>query len=335
MLEARQTNELNSGYVRAVVRFLDLLRCPISGNPLRVDGDQLKTEDGNYRYRVSEAGIPLFASAGHSEDARYQEAHYDKIGDNYAANLTYPHTQGYMRYLDDCLVRVVRPNKLGTVTEICCGTGEAFKLVGKNIDRGIGVDISMNMLEKASAIGPGNVCFVQGDATKLPLASGAFDAVFMLGGIHHVNDRRSLFGEVARILKPGGLFYFREPVNDFVVWRAIRAVIYRIAPALDHKTERPLLNRETVPVLEQAGLIPLHWSTHGFFGFCLFMNSDVLIFNRLFRFIPRIGGVASWFARLDESFLRLPGLGRWGLQVVGVAGKPAGGPRRLVDDAAP
>src|SRR5262249_61704196 len=68
------------------------------------------------------------------------------------------------------------------------------------------------------------LAFVQGDATMLPSAASNFDSVFMLGGIHHVRDRSPLFLEVARILKPGGHFYFREPVSDFVLWRAIRAV---------------------------------------------------------------------------------------------------------------
>src|SRR5204863_10060086 len=122
----------------------------------------------------------------------------------------------------------------------------------------------------------------------LPLADSAFDSVFMLGGRHHLTNREKLFSEVASILKPGGQFYFREPVSDFILWRAIRAVIYRISPALDHKTERPLIYRETVPFLTRTDLDLRAWRTRGFIGFCLFMNSDVLVFNRLFRFIPGI-----------------------------------------------
>jgi hypothetical protein len=39
------------------------------------------------------------------------------------------------------------------------------------------------------------------------------------------------------------------------------------------------------------------WKTYGFLGFCLLMNSDVLIFNRLFRFIPGIRAITRAFAR--------------------------------------
>ena len=151
--------------------------------------------------------------------------------------------------------------------------------------------------------------------------SNSFDSVFMLGGIHHVNDRNRLFGEISRVLKPGGMFYFREPVSDFALWRWIRAVIYRVSPALDSETERPLRNSDTVPVLEEAGLKPIAWRTHGFLGFCVFMNSDVLVFNRFFRFLPGIRVLTRYSARVDEWILHLPGLGRAGLQVVGVAQK--------------
>jgi len=62
--------------------------------------------------------------------------------------------------------------------------------------------------------------------------------------------------------------------------------------------------------------------TYGFIGFCLLMNSDVLIFNRLFRFIPGIRGITRAFAKLDDWITSRRGWTRRGLQVVGVAEKP-------------
>jgi SAM-dependent methyltransferase len=258
-----------------------------------------------------------------SDAARVQEAHYDKIARAYLENLNYPHTQEYAKYIAGALHRVVDPQSLNCMAEICCGPGEAFQLLGNRIARGVGVDISVPMLESAlSAHGRMGRTFVQGDATSLPLRSAAFDSVFMLGGIHHVNDRGRLFSEVARILKPGGKFYFREPVDDFLPWRLLRRVIYRWAPALDHETEHPLRRAQTEQTLTAAGLHCTHWSTHGFLGFCLFMNSDVLVFNRLLRFLPGIREITRWAARVDGWTLKLPGLAGAGLQVVGVAEKP-------------
>jgi ubiquinone/menaquinone biosynthesis C-methylase UbiE len=300
---------------------LHLLRCPVTGATLSREGDTLRSAAGP-RYPVSGAGIPLFAAEALSEDARRQQAHYDAIAQAYEENLRYPHTRAYFDYLDGALFEALGSMSLGTMAEICCGTGAAVKLLEGRYVQAVAVDISTAMLERGARENDGrSVTFAQGDATRLPLADTAFDSVVMLGGIHHINDRAALFAEVARILKPGGVFVFREPVSDFVLWRLLRALIYRISPMLDHRTERPLLWRETGPPLEAAGLRVGHWSTHGFLGFCLFMNSDVLFFNRLFRFIPGIATVTRAAAKLDAWMLRLPGLRRAGLQVVGIAGK--------------
>lgn len=306
-------------------RFLDLLRCPISGAPVELAEDGRSLRSGGQSFTISEEGIPVFAEALISTEARQQQAHYDRVAEAYVTNLSYPHTIEYMKYLDRALLDVIGDTELKTVAEICCGHGESFKLLGSKVERGVGVDISLGMLRKARLehTQP-NLLFAQGDATRLPLASGAFDHVFMLGGIHHVNDRQTLFSEVHRILKPGGSFIYREPVSDFALWRALRAVVYRLSPALDHVNERPLRHVETVPVLEQVGLRSVHWKTHGFLGFCLFMNSDVLVFNRAFQYIPGIGAVTRFATELDGWMLKLPGLRGAGLQVIGKAtkGKP-------------
>jgi hypothetical protein len=52
------------------------------------------------------------------------------------------------------------------------------------------------------------------------------------------------------------------------------------------------------------------------------MNSDVLVFNRLFRFVPGIRAITRFAAWLDDWTLRLPGMSRAGLQVIGVAARP-------------
>lgn len=254
--------------------------------------------------------------------SRRQEAHYDRVAAEYLQNLTYPHTQEYMAYLDRVFLDEIDAADLGTVAELCCGRGEAFELVGERIERGVGVDVSLSMLEAAAASGNPRITYVQGDATRLPVACGAFDAVMMLGGIHHVNDRAALFAEVYRVLRPGGRFLWREPLSDFFLWRWLRAVVYRLSPALDAETERPLQWDETVPHLEACGFRLTRWKTYGFFGFCVFMNSDILVFNRLFRFLPGIRAITRLATRLDDVTTRLPGLRRAGLQVVGVAQKP-------------
>ncbi|HUC67946.1 MAG TPA: class I SAM-dependent methyltransferase [Stellaceae bacterium] len=304
---------------------LALLRCPRSGQPLRRDGTALVSLDGVHRYHVSASGIALFEEIAVTSDAEIQQRHYDRVAPAYLANLAYPHTEEYAAYLDRALNDAIGTRKLGTVVELCCGAGEGFGLLRAPVDLGVGVDISARMLEVARArYADGRYVFIQGDATNLPLATGAFDAAIINGGIHHVNDRRRLFAEIARVLKPGGALYFREPCDDLILWRVLRAVIYRLSPALDHRTERPLRYDETVPLLVEAGFEVRRWRTYGLLGFCLLMNSDVLVVNRLLRFVPGIRAIARTLARFDDWTARFPGLRGKALQVVGWARKTDG-----------
>lgn len=306
-----------------MIEFVTWLRCPATGQPLTLRDGVLVTEDGSRSYRLSPAGIPLFAEQVVSADGQLQQRHYDKVSRDYLTNLAYPHTIEYMKYLDAVLLEQCGDQHLGAVAEICCGHGEALRLLARRIDLGMGLDVSLQMLNAARVELPGeNMYFIQGDATATPLQDGVFDNIFMFGGIHHVSDRRRLFREVFRLLKPGGRFVWREPLSDFFLWRWLRAIIYYCSPNLDHTSERPLRYDETIPPLQDAGFRLESWRTCGLLGFCVFMNSDVLIFNRLFRFIPGIRSITRTAAWMDEAMIRLPGLGKAGLQVVGVAVKP-------------
>lgn len=302
------------------------LQDPKSGQGLVAEADRFMTPDGEEVCPISEQGIPLFAKAFCSNDAERQQAHYDTVSKAYIENLTYPHTQVYTDFMDRLFLDRLASKDLGDVAEICCGRGEALRLLldqeDVQVKSGLGIDISTNMLKAARAeFSDERFYFAQGDATKLPLVEGSFDNVFMFGGIHHVNDREALFSEIFRILKPGGRFYYREPLDDFILWRALRAVIYKISPALDHLTERPLRYQETVPILEKLGFEHEVWRSCGFIGFCFLMNSDVLFVNRLFRFIPGIRAFTKLWTWIDEISLKVPGFRNAGTQVIGVAKK--------------
>lgn len=303
---------------------LALLRCPVTGQTLTWESDQtLVTPDGGRRYPLTASGIPQFGLDDvASAEAVVQQHHYDGMDPAYLENFSYPHTQVYLDYLDGEMEKLFVGDRLGVTAEVCCGPGEGCRLFHDRASLMFGIDISLRVLEHAQAHLGEKCAFLQGDATHLPLMDGCLDTVMLLGGIHHVNDRLGLFREVHRVLKPGGRVYWREPARDLFLWRWISTVIYKLSPLLDDATERPLRFLETVPPLQEAGLILEAWRTKGFFGFCLFMNSDVLIFPRVFRFIPGIRAITRFFTWLDERCTNLPGLERGGLIVVGRAVKP-------------
>ncbi|MEU0352770.1 class I SAM-dependent methyltransferase [Streptomyces sp. NPDC006237] len=105
------------------------------------------------------------------------------------------------------------------VVEIGCGSGYGTKLIldtfgAATVDA---VDLDPAMIERARrrlARYGNRVRFAVGDATDLRAAfdadDGTYDAVFDFGIIHHIPAWRDAVAEAARVLKPGGRFYFEE-----------------------------------------------------------------------------------------------------------------------------
>lgn len=114
-----------------------------------------------------------------------------------------------------------------TVVDLGSGAGAdcfiASQLVGP-AGRVIGVDMTDEQLEIArSNIEPHmerfgydepNVEFVKGDIEDLPLEDGIADVVISNCVINLCEDKRAVFDEIARVLKPGGEFYISDIVAD-------------------------------------------------------------------------------------------------------------------------
>lgn len=303
--------------------FLEKLQCPISGKNLKVEENRLVSEDGVHSYNITNSGILSFTKNCCSEAAQRQEILYDRIASQYLKSWSSIDTYEYTKYLDNLLLESTNGVKLDDVVEICCGNGEMLKLLGDRIQHGIGIDISLLMLESAKRdLASEKYCFIQADATILPLKENQFDAVFMLGGIHHIVDREKLFSKIYKMLKPGCNFYWREPVSDNILWKSLRYIIYRLSTSLDYKTEHPLEYKKTKEQMESCGLKLKLWHMCGFLGFFLFMNSNILVVNRLFRFLPGIRSFVKIMTKIDEYILKLKNLSNLGCLVIGVAQKP-------------
>jgi ubiquinone/menaquinone biosynthesis C-methylase UbiE len=113
-----------------------------------------------------------------------------------------------------CGLRLLAARPGERVLEIGPGTGHALAaLAGDAGPSGqvIGVDLSARMLGRARrrvtrAGYAARVALIQGDAHRLPVAAGAFDAVFMSFVLELIDTRRipQVLGECRRVLHPGG-----------------------------------------------------------------------------------------------------------------------------------
>jgi SAM-dependent methyltransferase len=83
--------------------------------------------------------------------------------------------------------------------------------------RVVGVDMTAEMLDKsratADALGFAHVEFRDGLAETLPVDDGWADAVISNGVINLCADKRAVFDEIRRVLRPGGWLQFADIAN--------------------------------------------------------------------------------------------------------------------------
>lgn len=81
----------------------------------------------------------------------------------------------------------------------------------------VGVDMTPEMLEKsattAAGLGLKNVEFRHGLLEAMPVEDGWADVVISNGVINLCPDKRAVFGEIRRVLRPGGHLQFADIAN--------------------------------------------------------------------------------------------------------------------------
>ena len=86
-----------------------------------------------------------------------------------------------------------------------------------NTGRVVGVDMTLEMLKKsretADALGLAHVEFREGLAESLPVEDAWADAVISNGVINLCADKRAVFDELRRVLKPGGWLQYADIAN--------------------------------------------------------------------------------------------------------------------------
>ncbi|MCA9960940.1 MAG: class I SAM-dependent methyltransferase [Anaerolineales bacterium] len=105
---------------------------------------------------------------------------------------------------------VVQRPDVQRILDLGCANGwnmSRFTQYGRS---SIGLDVVMERLQLARAHGP--VLFASG--LDLPFADNTFDLIYIQHVLHHIGDVTQALQEVRRCLRPGGILFLVETVED-------------------------------------------------------------------------------------------------------------------------
>ena len=95
-----------------------------------------------------------------------------------------------------------------SLLDLGTGTGRILEMFGTDLERGLGIDLSLDMLLLARArierAGLRHCSVRQGDIYDLAVPAGSFDVVIIHQVLHFLDDGGRAIREAARVLAPGG-----------------------------------------------------------------------------------------------------------------------------------
>jgi SAM-dependent methyltransferase len=229
-------------------KFLEYLVDPFTRQRLRFEGEipangmlqnGFLVSDSN-RYPIVR-GVPRFVpKANYAESFGWQWNHWSRVQFD-SSNQGKP-MEGYTGRMWHTIAALGPSTRLDgkIILDIGCGPGrflETTRTLGAAV---IGVDYSdaVDAAAKNFAEDP-DVCILQADALKLPIASDTLDGAFSIGVLHHTPNPAGGVDEAFRVLRQNGWFavsvYGKGGYYNYPNVQAWRWLLKRLWPVLGEK----------------------------------------------------------------------------------------------------
>jgi ubiquinone/menaquinone biosynthesis C-methylase UbiE len=110
--------------------------------------------------------------------------------------------------VEDAVRTALADKPIRALLDLGTGTGRMLELFGSDIERGLGLDLSLDMLALARAhldrAGLRHCSVRHGDICDLALPRDTFDVIIIHQVLHFLDDSARAIREAARVLRPGG-----------------------------------------------------------------------------------------------------------------------------------
>ncbi len=200
----------------------------------------------------------------------------------------------------------------GSVLDAGCGLGFDVFRMAERVSLGgriMGLDASFGLIaearndERAAEL---PVSFCAGDLKALPFDAGAFDRCRIDRVLQHVRQPARAIAELARVLRPGGIFLaYDNDWNTFKVASDDAALTHRVEAAWRDAFAHGSIGRNLPALFDEAGLTGIEMFDH------VSMIENFEIADRLYdltQTVDRLAGAGeiaddegrTWLAGLEE-----------------------------------
>jgi ubiquinone/menaquinone biosynthesis C-methylase UbiE/DNA-binding transcriptional ArsR family regulator len=160
---------------------------------------RLKTDDATVlRDRERLTAVRASRAAAAQNYFRRHAAEWDRIRRLHVADAA----------VESAIRTALADKPIRSLLDLGTGTGRMLELFGADIERGLGLDLSLDMLALARArldrAGLKHCSVRRGDIYDLALPRDSFDVVIIHQVLHFLDDSAHAIAEAARVLRPGG-----------------------------------------------------------------------------------------------------------------------------------
>lgn len=201
---------------------------------------------------------------------RQQQEHFDWYAGNdsqtYSAYERMPFWQTVDAMVFDGWRQQLKPG--GWLLDVGCAQGRStFQMMEEPLHV-VGFDVSKALVRQAieqyrRKPHRAEATFFVGDASKLPFTDRTFDYVLIYGVLHHLPNPAETCRDVARVLKPGGVYFGSE--NNQTAFRRLFDLLMRINPLWHEEAgAQPLISAQQLHQWFAATPVQIECTTHVF-----------------------------------------------------------------------
>jgi SAM-dependent methyltransferase len=243
-----------------------------------------------------------------AREARDRE-HFDSIAISYAAKDLAPSTRRARLRRVERTIAAAPVESYDRVLEVGCGAGFASRYLSGRCHQYIGIDHSQRLIELAVEENAADGVRFEASSIDDFEPPWSLDLIFMIGVLHHLENRTRTMEIMMRWLEPGGYLIANEPQPANPLFRTARKARSRFDASYSSEQEE-ISAAELRTLFEDAGLENVTITPQGFMStpFAELILRPFAVTTPLARVACAVDGLLEkrplpWFAALSWNLI--------------------------------